>query len=150
MYQTIRRQCTKLYGGNVPNCTAAIGVGGGGTLTKYPGKSRKPKSPYPGSYSLSKFSKVNSSKTTHFNRQANKKVHFVFIVYAPKHGQDMTEKNAKNVNRFCVLICLITINCLCFALTVLCDSLNVSLPHTQNTCLLSLQCTYLCNYAGGD
>ena len=47
MYQTIRRQCTKLYCGNVPNCTAAIGVGGrGGTLTKYPGKSRNPKSPH--------------------------------------------------------------------------------------------------------
>jgi len=48
MYQTVRRQCTKPYGGNVPNCTAAIGLGGrGGSLTKHPGKSRKPKSPYP-------------------------------------------------------------------------------------------------------
>jgi len=28
MYQTVRRQCTNLYSGNVPNCTAAIGVGG--------------------------------------------------------------------------------------------------------------------------
>jgi len=27
MYQTLRRQFTKLYDGNVPNCTAAIGVG---------------------------------------------------------------------------------------------------------------------------
>ena len=46
MYQTIRRKFTKPHGGNVPNCTAAIGVGGhGGTLTKYPGKSRKPKTP---------------------------------------------------------------------------------------------------------
>jgi len=51
MYQTIRRQCTKLYGGNLPNCTTAITKlyggnwrsGRGGTLTKYPGKSRKPK-----------------------------------------------------------------------------------------------------------
>jgi len=60
-YQTLR-QCTKLYGGNVPNCTAAIYQtvrrqctklyggnwrrGRGGTLTKYPGKSRKPKTPH--------------------------------------------------------------------------------------------------------
>jgi len=28
MSQTVRRQFTKLYGGNVPNGTAAIGVGG--------------------------------------------------------------------------------------------------------------------------
>jgi len=48
IYQTLRRQSTNLKGGNVPHGTAAIGVGGlGGNLTKYPGKSRKPKSPYP-------------------------------------------------------------------------------------------------------
>jgi len=44
MHQTVRRQFTKLYGGNKPNCTAAIGVelgqlpvamvGDGGTNTK--------------------------------------------------------------------------------------------------------------------
>jgi len=28
IYQTVRRQFSKLYGGNVPNFTAAIGVGG--------------------------------------------------------------------------------------------------------------------------
>ena len=59
--QTLRRICTKLYGGNVPNYTAAMYQtvrrqctklyggnwrwGRGGTLKKYPGKSRKPKAP---------------------------------------------------------------------------------------------------------
>jgi len=27
IYKTEGRQCTKLYGGNLPNCTAAIGIG---------------------------------------------------------------------------------------------------------------------------
>ena len=53
LYHTLRRQCTKLYGGNVPTvrrqCTKRYGGnwrrGRGGTLTKYPGKSRKPKTP---------------------------------------------------------------------------------------------------------
>jgi len=46
-YQTVRRKFIKMYGDNVPICTSVIGVGGrGGTLTKYPGKSRKPKTPH--------------------------------------------------------------------------------------------------------
>jgi len=63
MHQTVRRHFTKLYSGNVPNSTAAIyrtflgqctklyggnwRSGCGGIPKKYPGESRKPKSPYP-------------------------------------------------------------------------------------------------------
>jgi len=59
--QTLQRKCTKLYCGNLPNCMAAMYQsirwqytklyggnwrrGRGGTLTKCPGKSRKPKTP---------------------------------------------------------------------------------------------------------
>ena len=90
-------------------------------------------------YSLSKFSEVNSSTTTHFGRQT-KKVHLIFLVYAPKHEQYVTEKNHEE-RRFRVLICLITLSFLCLYWQCYAILFYISLSHTQNTCLLSVQCT---------
>ena len=61
MYQTIRRQYTKVYGGNWRS-------GCGGTLTKYAGKSRKTKSLYQAS-----------------NTIYNEAVHHLFIDFKKAH-----------------------------------------------------------------